>query len=139
MTPAQQPPRPRRWPVRAAEVLQQRGHDGGRGAQAALVGVRRRAHPTQQADTMGTATAKPFEPEAVNLFFQFVTSCYESVSFVVTNNKPFGRVGLPAFSDEVNPIRLARRSSFEIVVPLACPNGTDLLRPRLAAPHVHLA
>jgi DNA replication protein DnaC len=35
----------------------------------------------------------PFEAEAANLFFQFVSSRYERASVIVTSNKPFGRWG----------------------------------------------
>lgn len=42
----------------------------------------------------------PFEAEAANLFFQLVSSRYESASLVVTSNKPFGRWG-EVFGDDV--------------------------------------
>jgi DNA replication protein DnaC len=42
----------------------------------------------------------PFEPEAANLFFQLVSSCYERASLIVTSNKPFGRWG-EVFGDDV--------------------------------------
>jgi DNA replication protein DnaC len=32
----------------------------------------------------------PFEPEAVNLFFQLVSSRYERASLIVTSNKQVG-------------------------------------------------
>jgi DNA replication protein DnaC len=35
----------------------------------------------------------PFDAEAANLFFQFVSSRYERASVIVTSNKPFGRWG----------------------------------------------
>jgi DNA replication protein DnaC len=35
----------------------------------------------------------PFESEAANLFFQFVSARYERASVIVTSNKPFGRWG----------------------------------------------
>jgi DNA replication protein DnaC len=35
----------------------------------------------------------PFDAQAANLFFQFVSSRYERASVVVTSNKPFGRWG----------------------------------------------
>jgi DNA replication protein DnaC len=35
----------------------------------------------------------PFEAEAANLFFQFISSRYERASVIVTSNKPFGRWG----------------------------------------------
>ncbi|WP_323136457.1 MULTISPECIES: ATP-binding protein [unclassified Streptomyces] len=35
----------------------------------------------------------PFEPEAANLFFQFISGRYERASVIVTSNKPFGRWG----------------------------------------------
>ncbi len=35
----------------------------------------------------------PFDGQAANLFFQFVSSRYERASVVVTSNKPFGRWG----------------------------------------------
>jgi DNA replication protein DnaC len=35
----------------------------------------------------------PFEAEAANLFFQFVSARYERASVIVTSNKPFGRWG----------------------------------------------
>jgi DNA replication protein DnaC len=35
----------------------------------------------------------PFDRQAANLFFQFVSSRYERASVVVTSNKPFGRWG----------------------------------------------
>jgi DNA replication protein DnaC len=35
----------------------------------------------------------PFEAEAANLFFQFVSSRYERASLIVSSNKPFGRWG----------------------------------------------
>lgn len=44
--------------------------------------------------------AKPFEPEAANLFFQLVSSRYERASLIVTSNKPFGRWG-EVFGDDV--------------------------------------
>ena len=34
-----------------------------------------------------------FEPEAANLFFQFISGRYEHASVIVTSNKPFGRWG----------------------------------------------
>ena len=33
----------------------------------------------------------PFEPEAANLFFQFISGRYERASVIVTSNKPFGK------------------------------------------------
>jgi DNA replication protein DnaC len=33
----------------------------------------------------------PFEPEAANLFFQFISGRYERAYVIVTSNKPFGR------------------------------------------------
>lgn len=42
----------------------------------------------------------PFEPEAANLFFQFISSRYERASIVVTSNMPFGRWG-EVLGDEV--------------------------------------
>ena len=33
----------------------------------------------------------PFEAEAANLFFQFISSRYERASVIVTSNKPFGK------------------------------------------------
>ncbi len=42
----------------------------------------------------------PFEPEAVNLFFQLVSSRYERASLIVTSNKPFGRWD-EVFGDDV--------------------------------------
>lgn len=33
----------------------------------------------------------PFEPEAANLFFQFISGRYEHASVIVTSNKPFGK------------------------------------------------
>jgi DNA replication protein DnaC len=41
----------------------------------------------------------PFEPEAANLFFQFVSGRYERASVIVTSNKPFGRWG-EVFGDD---------------------------------------
>jgi DNA replication protein DnaC len=41
----------------------------------------------------------PFEPEAANLFFQFVSGRYEHASVIVTSNKPFGRWG-EVFGDD---------------------------------------
>jgi DNA replication protein DnaC len=35
----------------------------------------------------------PFDAEAANLFFQFISSRYERASVIVTSNKPFGRWG----------------------------------------------
>lgn len=42
----------------------------------------------------------PFEAEAANLFFQFVSARYERASVIVTSNKPFGRWG-EVFGDPV--------------------------------------
>ncbi len=42
----------------------------------------------------------PFDGQAANLFFQFVSSRYERASVVVTSNKPFGRWG-EVFGDPV--------------------------------------
>jgi DNA replication protein DnaC len=42
----------------------------------------------------------PFEAEAANLFFQFVSARYERASVIVTSNKPFGRWG-EVFGDAV--------------------------------------
>ncbi|MFE2536975.1 ATP-binding protein [Streptomyces sp. NPDC059371] len=33
----------------------------------------------------------PFEPEAANLFIQFISGRYERASVIVTSNKPFGK------------------------------------------------
>jgi len=41
----------------------------------------------------------PFEPEAANLFFQFISGRYERASVIVTSNKPFGRWG-EVFGDD---------------------------------------
>lgn len=41
----------------------------------------------------------PFEPEAANLFFQFISGRYEHASVIVTSNKPFGRWG-EVFGDD---------------------------------------
>lgn len=41
----------------------------------------------------------PFEPEAANLFFQFVSGRYERASVIVTSDKPFGRWG-EVFGDD---------------------------------------
>ncbi|MFF9011051.1 IS21-like element helper ATPase IstB [Streptomyces goshikiensis] len=41
----------------------------------------------------------PFEPEAANLFFQFISCRYEHASMIVTSNKPFGRWG-EVFGDD---------------------------------------
>src|ERR1044072_3692495 len=41
----------------------------------------------------------PFEPEAANLFFQFISGPYEHASVIVTSNKPFGRCG-EVFGDD---------------------------------------
>jgi DNA replication protein DnaC len=41
----------------------------------------------------------PFEPEATNLFFQFISGRYEHASVIATSNKPFGRWG-EAFGDD---------------------------------------
>ncbi|MBV8178225.1 MAG: IS21-like element helper ATPase IstB [Mycobacterium sp.] len=35
----------------------------------------------------------PFDGEAANLFFQFISARYERASIIVTSNKPFGRWG----------------------------------------------
>lgn len=42
----------------------------------------------------------PFDPEAANLFFQFISSRYERASIIVTSNMPFGRWG-EVLGDEV--------------------------------------
>ena len=42
----------------------------------------------------------PFESDAANLFFQFVSARYERASVIVTSNKPFGRWG-EVFGDAV--------------------------------------
>jgi DNA replication protein DnaC len=42
----------------------------------------------------------PFEAQAANFFFQFVSSRYERASVIVTSNKPFGRWG-EVFGDAV--------------------------------------
>jgi DNA replication protein DnaC len=42
----------------------------------------------------------PFEPEAANLFFQFVSARYERASLIVTSNKVFGRWG-EVFGDDI--------------------------------------
>jgi DNA replication protein DnaC len=42
----------------------------------------------------------PFEAEAANLFFQLVSSRYETASLIVTSNKVFGRWG-EVFGDDV--------------------------------------
>lgn len=42
----------------------------------------------------------PFDPEAANLFFQFISSRYERASIIVTSNLPFGRWG-EVLGDEV--------------------------------------
>ncbi|MFH8534705.1 ATP-binding protein [Streptomyces tendae] len=41
----------------------------------------------------------PFEPEAANLFFRFISGRYERASVIVTSNKPFGRWG-EVFGDD---------------------------------------
>ncbi|NJP99845.1 IS21-like element helper ATPase IstB [Streptomyces zingiberis] len=41
----------------------------------------------------------PFESEAANLFFQFISGRYERASVIVTSNKPFGRWG-EVFGDD---------------------------------------
>ncbi|WP_329467875.1 ATP-binding protein [Streptomyces sp. NBC_01431] len=41
----------------------------------------------------------PFEPEAANLFFQFISGRCERASVIVTSNKPFGRWG-EVFGDD---------------------------------------
>lgn len=41
----------------------------------------------------------PFEPEAANLFFQFMSGRYERASVILTSNKPFGRWG-DVFGDD---------------------------------------
>ncbi|MER5410572.1 ATP-binding protein [Streptomyces sp. NPDC002769] len=41
----------------------------------------------------------PLEPEAANLFFQFISGRYERASVIVTSNKPFGRWG-EVFGDD---------------------------------------
>ncbi|MFE1785468.1 IS21-like element helper ATPase IstB [Streptomyces sp. NPDC059506] len=51
----------------------------------------------------------PFEPEAANLFFQFVSGRYERASVIVTSNKPFGRWGEVFGDDTVAAPHLARR------------------------------
>jgi DNA replication protein DnaC len=38
----------------------------------------------------------PFEPEAANLFFQFIPGRYERAPVIVTGNKPFGRWTRPS-------------------------------------------
>jgi DNA replication protein DnaC len=42
----------------------------------------------------------PFEADAANLFFQFISARYERASVIVTSNKPFGRWG-DTFGDPV--------------------------------------
>jgi DNA replication protein DnaC len=42
----------------------------------------------------------PFEADAANLFFQFISARYERASVIVTSNKPFGRWG-ETFGDPV--------------------------------------
>ncbi|MFI5963850.1 ATP-binding protein [Streptomyces asoensis] len=41
----------------------------------------------------------PFDPEAANLSFQFISRRYERASVIVTSNKPFGRRG-EVFGDD---------------------------------------
>ncbi|MEU6765539.1 ATP-binding protein [Streptomyces sp. NPDC046853] len=41
----------------------------------------------------------PFEPEAANLFFPFISGRYEHASVIVTSNKPFARWG-EVFGDD---------------------------------------
>lgn len=49
----------------------------------------------------------PFEAEAANLFFQFISSRYERASVIVTSNKPFGRsVGVQEAFDDSRGQRL---------------------------------
>lgn len=70
------------WVARLAEA-----HAGGR-LQEELVRLGR--CPLLVIDEVGYI---PFEADAANLFFQFVSSRYERASVIVTSNKPFGRWG----------------------------------------------
>src|ERR1700751_2845105 len=70
------------WVARLAEA-----HHAGR-LQQELIRLGR--YPLLVVDEVGYI---PFEPEAANLFFQLVSSRYESASLIVTSNKPFGRWG----------------------------------------------
>ena len=77
------------WVARLAEA-----HHAGR-LQQELIRLGR--YPLIVIDEVGYI---PFEPEAANLFFQLVSSCYERASLIVTSNKPFGRWG-EVFGDGV--------------------------------------
>src|SRR5919202_670932 len=50
----------------------------------------------------------PFEPEAANLFFQFVSARYERASLIVTSNKAFRRWGEVFGDDIVAPAMIDR-------------------------------
>jgi DNA replication protein DnaC len=77
------------WVARLADA-----HHAGR-LQSELIRLGR--YPLLVVDEVGYI---PFEPEAANLFFQFVSSRYERASLIVTSNKPFGRWG-EVFGDDV--------------------------------------
>jgi DNA replication protein DnaC len=70
------------WVTQLAEA-----HNAGR-LQAELTRLGR--YPLVVIDEVGYI---PFEAEAANLFFQFVSARYERASVIVTSNKPFGRWG----------------------------------------------
>ena len=42
----------------------------------------------------------PFDPDALNLMFELVSSRYERASMIITSNKPFSRWG-ETFADDV--------------------------------------
>jgi hypothetical protein len=80
--------RPRLWVTRLAEA-----HANGKPTDEL---TRLGRIPLIVADKVGYT---PFEPEAANLFFQFISGRYERASVIVTSNKPFGHCG-KVFGDD---------------------------------------
>ncbi|MFD4723373.1 ATP-binding protein [Streptomyces sp. NPDC058423] len=61
----------------------------------------------------------PFEPEAANLFFQFLSGRYERASVIVVSNKPFARLGEVFGDDTVAATMIERLVHHAEVVSLA--------------------
>ncbi|MET8249438.1 ATP-binding protein [Streptomyces sp. NPDC005202] len=60
----------------------------------------------------------PFEPEAANLFFQFISGRYERASVIVTSSKPFGRWGEVFGDDTVAAAMIDRLVHYAEVISL---------------------
>ncbi|MEW2514768.1 ATP-binding protein [Streptomyces sp. NPDC046870] len=92
---------PAQWVTRLTEA-----HQAGRRSDEL---TRRGRIPLIVVDEVGYI---PFELEAANLFFQFISGRYERASVIVTSDKPFGRWGEVFGDDTVAAAMIDRLATY---------------------------